>query len=248
MGQVYRFKANPTLWAFSGQVKSEKAARSEPTPAKGDAMNWSEEKDSVAHHEAGHWVMSHVLGCPLDDVGLFFDETEKSWRGSTNSQKTRKDFDPDKGIRIAFAGPWAEIFFQARKTFPDCNLDTSHEAGILVDLVLNDDDANDNYDCPTKLEVPLSLSNGITETLFIDYDAFSDDGLNARAFAKEDKTKIKMGLLDTRLSVNKLWPGIEALAKELLNRIDNAQQIVLSSTDAASIVKLAETATGRERS
>src|SRR5271166_850191 len=74
-------------------------------------MNWSNEKESVAHHEAGHWVISSALGFPLDEVGIAFDKADQSWGWESKPMKV----DPEKGILIAFAGPWAEILFQARK-------------------------------------------------------------------------------------------------------------------------------------
>jgi hypothetical protein len=202
------------------------------TDKEGDTMNWSKDKESVAHHEAGHWVMSHALGCPLDNVGIALDASDQSWAGSSSSQRKRMDLDPDKGIKVAFAGPWAEILFQARRLFPACNLDTEDEPLALVEHVLCEDD--DDYDCSNRLDVSLSLPNGAPESLTIDANAFSNDGANARYFAKGDNARIKKGLAETREPVNRLWPAIETLAKNLLDRLGRGHEVMLTSTEAES--------------
>ena len=174
--------------------------------------------------------MSWVLGCAFENVGIAFDSFDKTWGGTTNSSMKRKDADPKKVIQIAFAGPWSEILFQARRKFPGCFLETTKDPLSMLDLIFNEDEAED-------FVAHLSLPNGETQTITIDPNACSDDGCNALALAKSNRSQVERGLLEARQAVNEYWPSVSALAEELFKSPD--QRIVIQFAEAERIVKKA---------
>jgi hypothetical protein len=76
------------------------------------ANHWSQEKESAAFHEAGHRVMAALEKAPPSDVHLQWKKNENVWEGNVAGYPS--SLGGATLIRIAYAGPWAEIKYQAR--------------------------------------------------------------------------------------------------------------------------------------
>jgi hypothetical protein len=197
-------------------------------------QEWSKDKKSVAHHEAGHWVMAHWLGSSPGDVGLTWDDSERCWRGFSHGQPKA---DAKSGIKIAFAGPWAEILFQARKKHPDAAFAETDEPADLIAQVQNADD--EEYDNDRIPVMALSRPGGASVPFTVDPNAFSVDDCLACHLARGDKNLIKDLLLETRNQMNdpSCWSAVQRLAKELIDRLGNEKKIVMSAEDARQVVE-----------
>lgn len=200
-------------------------------------QEWSKEKESVAHHEVGHWVIAHLSGSLPGDVGLGWDESEKCWQGFSHRKPKA---DPREAIRIAFAGPWAEILFQARKKHPHATFDVADEPSVLISQVQNADDeeCDNNNGMPV---VALLLPSGASEPFSVDPNAFSFDDCMASQLAQGDKNLIRELLFETRNEMNDSarWSAIERLANELLNRLGDGRKVVIAAEDAQQVVEQA---------
>jgi hypothetical protein len=199
-------------------------------------QEWSKEKESVAHHEAGHWVFAHWSNSSPEDIGLQWDDSERCWQGFSHGKLKA---DPREAIKIAFAGPWAEILFQARKKHPHATFALTDEPAVLISQVQNaeDEECDENNEIPV---VALFLRGGASELFAVDPNAFSNDDKMACKLAQGDKNLIRELLLETRNQMiidYPCWSDIERLAHELLRRLGDGIKVVITGDDAIQVVE-----------
>lgn len=198
-------------------------------------MGWSNDKESVAHHEAGHWVMAHVLNRSPGSICLKCKSPEESWEGSSNGHH---DDGHRELIQVLYGGPWAEILFQARKGHPKASFDENDEPTLLVSRAQNarEDGSDDRFGTP---EVKLILSDGKSAAFVIDDpNPFSADDVQAVRFANGDKNLLREILLHTRNQMNKdgVWSAVERLAKALVDKLGNGTEVSITGEEGRRIV------------
>jgi hypothetical protein len=191
---------------------------------------WSREKESVAYHEAGHWVMAYVEKAPLWDIHLLWNKIENAWEGKVHGYS--RSLGGPTGIMIAYAGPLAEIKYQARLQLKSTALfDTTSEPADLIRYLQNPD--SEDTESMTDPWVKFLVSKQETP-LQIDLNSFSYDDTMAFQLAKGDGVLIKDLLVKARDRLDNVlvWSAVETLAHKLLDCLADGDRATLLGPDA----------------
>jgi hypothetical protein len=199
---------------------------------------WSEQEESVAHHEAGHRVMASIVGALPKDVGVRWDHEEKAWKGHVRVQEF--EVDSSSFIRISLAGPSAEIKFQAKQSWPEATWDRSNLLANLISCFQDPDTDDSETLNPFRAHRHLMLCSPNGRIAFpFDENSLSDDGASAWDRAQCDKDLIQEHLFYTcdKLDECPAWLAVEALAKALLKGLRGGTAVTIPAGVAEKIVR-----------
>jgi hypothetical protein len=163
------------------------------------------------------------------------DSKERVWQG--NVPEFEKSIDPISLIRIAYAGPWAEIKYQARRRWPDASFNRTHRPFCLIADLQEIESDNDDFGAIPR--VTLRTSAG-SQSLPIDPNAFSyKDTRLAYDLAEGDKGLIEQLLLRTRDQLDEpaVWSAVNALAWALLGRLGKGREAIIPAATAEMIIQ-----------
>ena len=198
---------------------------------------WSKQKESVAYHEVGHRVQTSLVKASPTLLSIRRNE-EGNWEGDVPHFPATGVSTPSK-ILVACAGPLAEIKYQIRLKYGS---DAAFVPGRKGNSLLRHFGNPEQFerDCDPRIYVPVLVGKE-KKTLEIEVEALSDDGLQARAWAKRDGLEIRSLLVQAweHLKQPNVWRAVVDLAEAVLVRLGDKQKITIPARDAERIIKRA---------
>jgi hypothetical protein len=182
--------------------------------------------------------MATLVNAPSRKIRLTRNERENCWEGSTGCYPL--SLDPQALIRIAYAGPWAQIKYEARARLGhDATFDPADEPAALL-RHLQDPHGNE-YQVTAEPCVRVRAANGL-HSFKIDLNALSYDVSYAYQIADKhapgNVRLLKDLLHDTRDQMDQpdVWLAVETVAKALLCRVGSQRPGTLPADEAETLI------------
>lgn len=179
--------------------------------------------------------MASLEKAPPRDLHVQWNKNENVWEGDVAGYPS--SLGGATLIRIAYAGPWAEIKYQAWLHLDATAVfDVTSEPAELIRYL--QDPESDEFETITDPCVMFLVDNQ-RRVLQIDINAFSFDAAIAFELAQGNRDLIKDLLIQTcdKLDSPIIWSAIETIGHELIRRIGNDYSATISATEVEALIK-----------